>query len=277
MCSALTSCNQCIAKAIIGIDTGERCVWCPDTDECKSYQRHSFQFPCANAMRAGGGFPGGDNCFSPVRARAQPSSAAATRWGPPFTYQPVTTAPVNVIIPSFARPSNLPFALAWLLQLEPMHRPGSQVLVSHGSTRSLASSNAIDANTSQLCQQASNRTCALQTVRHLDAVSMNEDVYAAHRYHAAASELVALPAPDVLIHVDDDLVPSEAMLQVSIPVHTSCCAPANHCSPTAYAFDPRTARRSLMPSPSNRDFPRIELANRALAFMVRAAWAGAVE
>ena len=210
-CAALFSCERCIAASTPpGIDKGERCVWCPHESRCRTYHRHSFAFPCAAAMRKGGGYPGGADCRQGPRL-SSPSSPAGQSWGAPFSHKPVTREPVAVVIPSFSRPTNLAHSIVWLLQLEPMRRPGSEIIVSHGSVRSLSLAPLVDANVTRLCDEALPPGCAgSATVRHLDSIENNRDVFAAQRYHAARN---ASSDCNVLIHLDDDLVPSEAMLQ----------------------------------------------------------------
>ena len=44
------------------MDTGIRCVWCASLGGCREYRRASLQFPCDDALRGGGGYPGGDTC-----------------------------------------------------------------------------------------------------------------------------------------------------------------------------------------------------------------------
>ena len=50
--------------------------------------------------------------------------------------------------------------------------------------------------------------CADRPVRHVDSTARNAEHFTAHRYFAAARS-----ANEVLLHLDDDLVPGEAMLQ----------------------------------------------------------------
>jgi hypothetical protein len=110
--------------------------------------------------------------------------------------------PVSVVIASFARPSNLPHALSWLLRLEPIHRERSEILVAHGSLRSLSAASAIDANATAACAQSSSPDrCAPVSarVRHLDTTEHNARHFAAQRFFAAASA-----TNDVLLHLDDE-------------------------------------------------------------------------
>lgn len=167
-------------------------------------------------MRSGGGYPGGSDChnYRPQKDRKPTSQPAG--FASPFSYTPRSSyEPVSIIIPSFSRPSNLPFALAWLLRLEPLHRTKSEILVTHGSMRSFAAATVIDANVTRLCNGApAARTCAAgftQRVRHLDAIALNTEVLVAQRHFAGRNATNA-----VLLHLDDDLVPSESMLQALI-------------------------------------------------------------
>ena len=215
ICEGLSSCEACASQTPPpGVDFGIRCAWCPQLQACRVYRRHSFDFPCADAIRKGGGFPGGNFCSNALmRSATLQSKPPKPIWGPAMTHAPESRAPVSIVIPSFARPSNIPFALAWLLQLEPLRRTGSEVLVSHGSAHSLQAMQRIDANYTRLCATAPPPGCASASaprmVRHLDSIALNSEVYAAQRYVAGANA-----TSSVLVHMDDDIVPSEAMLQV---------------------------------------------------------------
>ena len=226
-CESFKTCATCAhQEPPAGIDFGIRCVWCPGQQRCRNYTRHTFSFPCKDALRKASGFPGGDQCDHPLptpKALGRPRQ----EWGAAFEYEPkAKEAPVSIIIPSFARPSNLPFALAWLLQLEPLRRPGSEVLVSHGSATSFAAVPTIDSELARLCALGPKPGCARAAastldneppaalafpVRHLDSTRLNAEVFAAQRYFAAANA-----SNDVLLHLDDDLVPTEPMLQALI-------------------------------------------------------------
>ena len=137
---------------------------------------------------------------------AQPSLPTLQPSFTPFAHRPQTTEPVSVVIPSFARPGNLHHQLVWLLQLEPLHRRRSEVIVSHGSQRSWDERDAIDRATAEGCA-AARRSCAGALVRHVNSTALNARVFTAHRFFAAAQS-----GNEVLLHLDDDLVPGEAML-----------------------------------------------------------------
>ena len=50
-------------------DTGVRCVWCASLNACHGYVKGS-SFPCADALRGGGGYPGGRHCKRDGETRA---------------------------------------------------------------------------------------------------------------------------------------------------------------------------------------------------------------
>ncbi|KAL3893339.1 MAG: hypothetical protein SGPRY_014301, partial [Prymnesium sp.] len=88
----------------------------------------------------------------------------------------VLKLPVSVVIPSYARPHNLLALLPRLLPLEPLRAP-----------------------------------CTLALVRHIDAIDLNARWFTAQRYHAAAGA-----TNEVILHLDDDLLPGEATLQLLV-------------------------------------------------------------
>jgi hypothetical protein len=214
-CSQYTSCTACIGqRPSAGVDTGERCVWCPSTNGCRVYIRHSFEFPCLDAMRGGGGYPGGADCNSKqghISASYTPMPMLRDSIKSPyepFVYKPMTAQPVSVVVASFARTENTPHALHWLWQLEPLKRTGSEVLISHGSKASFAQRHAIDQSAAALC--AAKSSCGGARARHLNSTALNARWYTAHRFFAALQSKT-----DVVLHIDDDLVPGEPMLQVA--------------------------------------------------------------
>lgn len=208
-CANLSSCASCTAVVPPpGVDFGVRCVWCPTLAGCRPYFKHSFNFPCADATRSGGGFPGG-TCSRPARVPAASGLAAAPPREPPFEHAPLTSEPVSVVIASFGRPSNLPHQLLWLLQLEPMFRAGSEVIVSHGSSASLASRDAVDEALATGCRAGAG--CARAPIVHRNATRENAEVFSAQRFFAAAGASCR-----VLVHLDDDLVPGGPMLQALV-------------------------------------------------------------
>ena len=178
------SCSACTSQMPPeGVDTGFRCVWCPHLNACKPYLKHTFRFPCDNAIRSGGGYPGGSQCSVQAVQVSQSPSRPLSQPPPAFAHDRRHQVPVSVIIPSFARPSNLAHAIVWLLQLEPLHRTGSEVLISHGSARSLAAATEVGANVTRMCTSAAatsaRRVCAPphgtqdSNVRHIDAREWN--------------------------------------------------------------------------------------------------------
>ena len=211
-CAAALSCESCVSVLPPPIDNGVRCVWCPSDGKCLEYVKHSFSFPCHDATRSGGGYPGGATCRMPSRPMTPASGASSAvqigRGRSVFSHTPSSSAAVTVVIPSFQRPSNLFFSLPWLLRLEPLQRPGSEVIVSHGSARSFGTREALDVNISAAWAPL---RCA--PVHHIDATATNRKYYASHRFFTAKEH--ASPA-NVLLHVDDDLVPTEPMLQALI-------------------------------------------------------------
>ena len=78
-----------------------------------------------------------------------------------------TPPPVSVVIPSYARAHNLPTGLCSLLKYGPLRRAGSEVVVAHGSARSLNASASIDAAVDR-CAGAGASSSRL---RHLDLVA----------------------------------------------------------------------------------------------------------
>ena len=196
----------------IGVDFGLRCVWCPGTGVCAHYNKFERVFPCDDALRQNGGYPGGSDCNRPAKlvkgdARLPPKLPVRAWPNGAFQYDPVKVVPVSVVIPSFARPHNIRHQLRWLLSLEPLHRQGSEVIISHGSSQSYTESDNINsARVSMRCI-----TCSEAPLRHLNQTSLNLRWFTAHRFFAASAA-----KNDVVLHLDDDLVPGEAMLQALI-------------------------------------------------------------
>ncbi|KAL3904240.1 MAG: hypothetical protein SGPRY_011361 [Prymnesium sp.] len=215
-CSQLDSCERCVAQQPSRLDVGVRCVWCASLAACLEYTKHSFLFPCPDALRPGGGYPGGSSCADkharPPESETHASVVSKPSGPPHFTYIARTAEPLTIVIASFGRPSNLPTALAYLLQLEPLGRAGSELIVSHGSRRSFLSAAACDAHVDAACAGAAAPGCYGATVRHLNSTMLNDRYYAAQRFfaaHEAANNAVVL-------HLDDDLVPTQPMLQALI-------------------------------------------------------------
>ena len=172
-CARQTSCESCIQQQpSAGVDFGIRCVWCESENACREYNKFTHRFPCADALRGGGGYPGGASCAVAARVSvgaSQPSLPPQPSYSP-FAYRPRTKQPVSVVIPSFTRPGNLHHQLVWLLQLEPLHRSGSEVLISHGSARSWNERDAIDHAAAAGCAAPQIR-CAAAPVRHMDSAA----------------------------------------------------------------------------------------------------------
>ena len=61
------------------------------------------------------------------------------------------TPGLSVVIPSFARPENVPVALAYLLRLPALQHAASEVLIAHGSERSYELRGLIDAAVQEVC------------------------------------------------------------------------------------------------------------------------------
>ena len=147
-------------------------MWCESETACREYNKFTHRFPCADALRGGGGYPGGASCAVAARVSlgaSQPSLPPQPSYSP-FAYRPRTKQPVSVVIPSFTRPGNLHHQLVWLLQLEPLHRRGSEVLISHGSARSWNERDAIDHAAAAGCAAPQIR-CSAAPVRHVDSAA----------------------------------------------------------------------------------------------------------
>ena len=87
------------------------------------------------------------------------------------------------------------------------------MVISHGSQRSLQqhmrTNELLAAGCAALPQE---RPCARAGIKHVDAISMNELVGAAQRFFTAVKNTTN----DVVVHLDDDLVPTESLLQALI-------------------------------------------------------------
>ena len=59
-------------------DSGVRCVWCRDLRACQGYVKGT-PFPCADAVRGGGGYPGGGHCAGPRNATT-PAQTRSKWW-----------------------------------------------------------------------------------------------------------------------------------------------------------------------------------------------------
>lgn len=109
--------------------------------------------------------------------------------------------PVSVVIPSYARMEYLVWSLSLLLKLEPLERKGSEILVAHGSNASLAYVSGAACKAQPACHSPK--------VWHVDVIDLDASgIGVASRYFAAAKA-----RNDILVHLDDDLVPSQTMLQ----------------------------------------------------------------
>lgn len=61
------------------------------------------------------------------------------------------------------------------------------------------------------CAAVARAPCTLALVRHIDAIDLNARWFTAQRYHAAAGA-----TNEVILHLDDDLLPGEATLQLLV-------------------------------------------------------------
>lgn len=86
-CTELQSCGACLRHKPKKppLDIGVRCVWCASRAACLPYLKRvsgvKAQFPCDDAARGGGGYPGGARCRGPSDggARSLPRAAQAGR------------------------------------------------------------------------------------------------------------------------------------------------------------------------------------------------------
>ena len=58
-------------------DSGVRCVWCSSPAGCRGYVKGTREWPCSDAIRSGGGYPGGSRCVKGGRT-ARLAQASAT-------------------------------------------------------------------------------------------------------------------------------------------------------------------------------------------------------
>ena len=73
-CARASSCIACLkikAHKPPLADTGVRCVWCRAQNACQGFIKGTA-FPCADAVRGGGGYPGGSRCAGPSGRSAGP-------------------------------------------------------------------------------------------------------------------------------------------------------------------------------------------------------------
>ena len=78
-CEALDSCGACTKRRAAKPEDGIRCVWCESQRACRTYVKATAVFPCADAVRSGGGYPGGGKCRK--GANGAPAGQAAVRQG----------------------------------------------------------------------------------------------------------------------------------------------------------------------------------------------------
>ena len=149
---------------------------------------------------------------------------------------------VSVVIPSFARMHNLPRLLAALLQLPALRRPSSEVIIAHGSRVSLAAVPDFEGQALALARGNVTAEVMRDRLAHFDLVALNDEMYVAERFVAGArarndvrrpratrgracpprrapapptSIRLQIPPPSrlqVVIHLDDDLLPSAALI-----------------------------------------------------------------
>ena len=104
-------------------DSGVRCVWCGTSDACRGYIKGTH-FPCADAIRGGGGYPGGKHCpkgygasnNASVGRRAQ---AAVSAWARSARRRPEQSSASN--------------GAAALLQAPPLSLAGDAVATSRAA------------------------------------------------------------------------------------------------------------------------------------------------
>ena len=76
------TCAACRKVKSPAEDLGVRCVWCESLGACRPYVKGTQLFPCADAVRQGGGYPGGSKCpDAGTRAARAPVPSKATRGG----------------------------------------------------------------------------------------------------------------------------------------------------------------------------------------------------
>ena len=120
----------------------------------------------------------------------------------------VNMPPVSAVVPSFDRPENLPRVIHHLLRLEPFRRPGSEVVISHASKKSWSQRKAIDAAVrAKLDANRRKVDKPMRLVVHRDDSAHNTEAYTALRYGAASHV-----NNDVVLHLDDDLLPSGGLV-----------------------------------------------------------------
>jgi len=111
--------------------------------------------------------------------------------------------PLSVVVPSASRASTLHLLLAALLKLDMLRHHASEIIVSHANAESLAESPHMASRVAEACNE-----CSAAKIVHVNATSSNSRVGCAHRY------LVGTQARnDVLLHLDDDLVPNNAVMR----------------------------------------------------------------
>lgn len=128
---------------------------------------------------------------------------------------PVPPHPVSIVVPSWSRMDTLPNLLAHLLLLDSMQHPASEILVSHVSQESREHRDKIHSETKRILKKSMRRQSSIETVSskliHLDFVDLNA------KWGCAARHMAALEAKnDVLVHLDDDLMPSSEAIATMI-------------------------------------------------------------
>ena len=120
---------------------------------------------------------------------------------------------VSVIVPSASRAAFLHLLLIALLKLKVLRQPHSEIIVSHATTESLAERPQLVARVRKGCSE-----CNVSKISQVDSVVSNEALGCAHRY------AVGMRAVNhVLIHLDDDLIPMDAIM-VALVQHV-CAEP----------------------------------------------------
>ena len=112
---------------------------------------------------------------------------------------------VSLIIPTGGlQQALLVNSVATLLNMAVLKRPGSQIVLSHYTNASVGRIESL--------RKAVAATCDEGTLIQVDSVRENVQFGPAHRYAVAAE----VSTGDVVMHLDDDMLPSEALLNAMI-------------------------------------------------------------
>ena len=119
---------------------------------------------------------------------------------------------LSVVVPSASRGPTLHVLLIALLQQEALRVPGSEIIVSHATFDSLNEAPNMSPRVLAACA-----SCDVRRIVHVDSVRINDALGCAHRYVVASKHA----RNNVLLHLDDDLLPKAALLQALVQ---SVCA-----------------------------------------------------